>query len=62
MHKTNKKNEENNIGISNQITKNNYSNDNEILMDNGDEEEVLSIKFSTENNNESIEENQYDGL
>ncbi len=62
LHKTNKKNEENNIGISNQITKNNYSNDNEILMDNGDEEEVLSIKFSTENNNESIEENQYGGL
>ena len=31
-------------------------------MDNGDEEEVLSIKFSTENNNESIEENQYGGL
>jgi len=31
-------------------------------MDNGDEEEVLSIKFSTENNNENIDDNQYGGL
>ena len=31
-------------------------------MDNGDEEEVLSIKFSAENNNENIDDNQYGGL
>ena len=60
LNNTNKKGENVDIGISNQITKN--SNDNEIQMDNGDEEEVLSIKFSTENNNENNDDNQYGGL
>ena len=60
LNNTNKKGENVDIGISNQIWKN--SNDNEIQMDNGDEEEVLSIKFSTENNNENNDDNQYGGL
>ena len=60
LNNTNKKGENVDIGISNQITKN--SNDNEIQMDNGDEEEVLSIKYSTENNNENNDDNQYGGL
>ena len=60
LNKSNKKEESGDIGISNQITKN--KNDNEIQMDNGDEEEVLSIKFSTENNNENNDDNQYGGL
>ena len=60
LNKSKKKDENVDIGISNQISKN--SNDNEIQMDNGDEEEVLSIKFSTENNNENNDDNQYGGL
>ena len=57
LNKSKKKDENVDIGISNQISKN--SNDNEIQMDNGDEEEILSIKFSTENNNENNDDNQY---